>query len=79
MDEPGGGDLGEQLVLADLVNRVLDRGVTVAGSVLISVAGVDLIFLNLRLDLAAVETAAKYGMTRMRGTGRKLPSSGERG
>jgi hypothetical protein len=48
-------DLGEQLVLTDLVNRVLDRGVSVVGDVLISVAGVDLIHLGLRLDLAAVE------------------------
>jgi hypothetical protein len=78
MDEPG-GDLGEQLVLADLVNRVLDRGVTVAGTVLISVAGVDLIYLSLRLDLAAVETAAKHGMTRLGGSARWLPPSGEGG
>jgi hypothetical protein len=79
MDEPGGGELDEQLVLADLVNRVLDRGVTVAGNVLISVAGVDLIYLSLRLDLAAVETAAKHGMTRLSGSARKLPPPGEGG
>ena len=52
------GELYDQLVLSDLVNRVLDRGVSVMGDVLISVAGVDLIHLGLRLDLAAVETAA---------------------
>jgi hypothetical protein len=52
------GDLNEQLVLADLVNRVLDRGISVMGDVMISVAGVDLIHLGLRLDLAAVETTA---------------------
>jgi hypothetical protein len=47
--------LHEQLVLTDLVNRVLDRGVSVIGDVVISVAGVDLVHLGLRLDLAAVE------------------------
>ena len=52
------GELGEQLVLSDLVNRVLDRGVTVVGDVTISVAGVDLVHLGLRLDLAAIEPLA---------------------
>ena len=54
-------DLGEQLVLADLVNRVLDRGVSVMGEVTISVAGVDLIHLGLRLDLSAIETMSSPG------------------
>lgn len=48
-------DVREQLVLADLVNRVLDRGVSVVGQVTISVAGVDLVYLGLRLDLMAIE------------------------
>jgi hypothetical protein len=51
------GEVYDQLVLSDLVNRVLDRGVSVMGNVVISVAGVDLIHLGLRLDLAATETA----------------------
>jgi len=50
-------DLGESLVLTDLVNRVLDRGVTVLGDVTISVAGVDLVHLGLRLEVASVEPA----------------------
>jgi hypothetical protein len=53
----GDYDVEEQFALADLVNRVLDRGVTVVGQVTISVAGVDLIYLGLRLDLAAIEAA----------------------
>ena len=53
----GDVDLQEQLVLTDLVNRVLDRGVSVVGEVTISVAGVDLIYLGLRLDLAAIQSA----------------------
>lgn len=48
-------DLEEQLVLTDLLNRVLDRGVTVYGDVTISIAGVDLVWLGLRLDLSAIE------------------------
>ncbi|HEX6135637.1 MAG TPA: gas vesicle protein [Longimicrobiales bacterium] len=48
----GDDDLG----LADLVNRVLDKGAVIAGDVTISVAGVDLIYLGLRLVLSSVES-----------------------
>jgi hypothetical protein len=51
----------EELVLAELVSRVLDRGVVVAGDVTISVAGVDLIHLALRLRLSASETLWRRG------------------
>jgi hypothetical protein len=50
----------EALVLSDLVSRVLDRGVSVIGNVVISVAGVDLVRLGLRLDLWAVETERQW-------------------
>ena len=50
----------DELVLSDLVSRVLDRGVSVMGDVVISVAGVDLIRLGLRLDLMAVETLSQW-------------------
>jgi hypothetical protein len=48
-------DEDEPLVLSDLLNRVLDKGVVVAGEVTIAVAGIDLIRLDLRLLLVAVE------------------------
>lgn len=44
------------LALSDLVNRVLDRGVVIQGSVMLSVAGIDLIKLDLSLVLSAVES-----------------------
>ena len=53
-------DAEEALVLSDLVSRVLDRGVSVVGDVVISVAGVDLVRLGLRLDLWAVETERQW-------------------
>lgn len=62
--------LREELVLSELVNRVLDRGVVVSGEVVISVAGVDLVYLGLDLLLTSVETAASRG-------GGRPPSSGE--
>jgi gas vesicle structural protein len=45
------------LELADLLNRVLDKGAVIAGSVTISVGDIDLIQLDLTVVLTAVETA----------------------
>ncbi len=45
------------LELADLINRVLDKGAVIAGSVTISVGDIDLIQLDLTVVLTAVETA----------------------
>ena len=44
------------LELADLINRVLDKGAVIAGSVTISVGDIDLIQLDLTLVLTAIET-----------------------
>jgi hypothetical protein len=43
---------GEQLALVDLVDRLIDGGVVIHGDVLLSLAGVDLVYLGLRLVLA---------------------------
>jgi gas vesicle structural protein len=57
MSEPlAEAELHSQMSLAELVNRVLDRGAMVTGEVTISVAGVDLLFVGLQLILAAAET-----------------------
>lgn len=42
--------------LVELVNRVLDKGAVISGDVVISVAGVDLIYVGLRLVVSSVET-----------------------
>jgi hypothetical protein len=47
------------LVLSDLVNRVLDTGVVISGHVLISIADIDLIALDLKLLITSIETATK--------------------
>jgi gas vesicle structural protein len=53
-------DLEEgNLVLSDLVNRVLDKGVVISGHVLISIADIDLISLDLKLLITSIETAAQ--------------------
>lgn len=43
--------------MCELLDRVLNTGVVVQGEIVISVAGVDLIYLNLQLLLSSVETA----------------------
>lgn len=50
-------DTGEQLVLGDLINRVLDKGVVISGQVTISVADIDLIALDLRVLITSIQTA----------------------
>lgn len=52
--------LDERLRLVELVDRVLDRGVVLRGDVLISVAGVDLVYVELHLLLSAVETMWRH-------------------
>jgi gas vesicle structural protein len=53
-------DLEEgNLVLSDLVNRVLDKGVVISGHVLISIADIDLVALDLKLIITSIETAAQ--------------------
>jgi hypothetical protein len=49
----------EDTSLLELVDRLLNKGVVLAGEATISVAGVDLIYLGLNVVLAAVETIEK--------------------
>lgn len=54
----------EQLVLGDLLNHVLDKGVVISGTVTISVADIDLLVLDLRLLLTSIETSMRRGVER---------------
>jgi hypothetical protein len=45
----------QDVTLLDLVDRLIDHGVILAGDVTISVANVDLIFLGLRVLLVPVQ------------------------
>jgi hypothetical protein len=46
---------GEEVALVDLVDRLIDGGVVLTGDVLLSLAGVDLVYLGLRLVLAPAD------------------------
>ena len=59
-----------RLVLSDLLNRVLDRGLAVTGSVTLAVADIDLVRLDLSLVLTAVETAFRRSSDVRRGSAR---------
>jgi hypothetical protein len=47
--------------LVDLLDRVIDRGAVVTGDIVIGLAGIDLIRLDARLLLAAVDRLAADG------------------
>lgn len=52
----------EELVLGDLLNHVLDKGVVISGNVTISIANIDLLVLDLRLLLTSVESSLRRGL-----------------
>ena len=43
---------GDDIALVDLVDRLIGGGVVVGGDIVLSLAGVDLVYLGLRLVLA---------------------------
>jgi gas vesicle structural protein len=56
-DTPLDADESQQLVLSDLINRVLDKGVVISGHVTISIAEIDLVALDLRVLITSIQTA----------------------
>ena len=60
----------KDVTLLEVLDRVLEKGVVVAGDAVISVADVDLIYVGLRVLLSSVET-----MERLRSGGGNTPSA----
>ncbi len=57
---------GRDVAIADLLDRALNKGVVLWGEATISLAGVDLIYVGLRVLVASLETAQRIcgtGMT----------------
>ena len=52
-----GFEENERVSICEVLDRVLNKGVVVAGEMTISVAGVDLLYLGLQLVLTSIETA----------------------
>jgi len=55
----------KRINLSEVLDRVLTKGVVISGELWISVADIDLIYLQLRVLLSSVETALKmkHGLT----------------
>lgn len=48
--------------LADVVERVLDKGLVINADIVISLCNTELLSIKLRAALASFETAAKWGL-----------------
>jgi hypothetical protein len=55
-----GNDETTDLTLLDLIDHVLNTGVVIRGNLVLSLAGVDLVYLGLDLILSSVETALRH-------------------
>jgi hypothetical protein len=59
----GSGALGRQPdSLADVLERVLDKGVVIAGDVVVNLLDIELLTLKLRLFVSSAETAREMGL-----------------
>lgn len=66
----------ERLVLGDLLNHVLDKGVVISGTVTISIANIDLLLVDLRVLLTSIETAVRHSIDQ--GVDRLAAAEGQR-
>jgi len=60
--------------LADVIDRILDKGLVINADIAVSVAGVELLGIKIRAALASFETAAKYGLEFPSGTNLETPA-----
>lgn len=58
----GGSSSSRSTSLADVLDRVLDKGIVIVGDVVVSVLDVELLTLKLRLFIASADTAHQLGM-----------------
>ena len=56
-------DAEDEVSLVEILDHVLNSGVVIHGSLVISLAGVDLVYLGLNVVLTSVETALKNLLT----------------
>ena len=59
----GSGALGKQPdSLADVLERVLDKGIVIAGDIVVNVLDIELLTLKLRLFVSSADTAKEMGL-----------------
>ena len=54
------------VTLSEVLDRVLNKGVVVTGEVVISVAGIDLVYLGLNVVLTSIQTARECALDTQR-------------
>jgi gas vesicle structural protein len=54
--------VGGPATAADIIDRVLDKGLVINADIAVSLAGVELLSIRIRAVLASLESAAKYGL-----------------
>ncbi len=60
--------------LAELIDRILDKGLVINADIKIDLAGTEILGIKLRAALASFETAAKFGLAFPSGTNLKAPA-----
>src|SRR5881275_3137249 len=58
----GGASASQPTNLADLLERVLDKGIVIAGDITLALASVDILTLKIRLLIASVDKAQEIGI-----------------
>jgi len=60
--------------LAELIDRILDKGLVINADIKVDLAGTELLGIKLRAALASFETAAKFGLAFPSGTNLNAPA-----
>ncbi len=61
----------DDLALADLLDRALNKGVVLWGEAMISLAGIELVYVGLRVLVASYATAERFRTAGINGARRK--------
>lgn len=60
--------------LADVIDRILDKGLVINADIVVSAVGIELLGIKIKAALASFETAAKYGLEFPSGTRMETPA-----
>ncbi|WP_308634027.1 gas vesicle protein GvpJ [Paenibacillus silvisoli] len=50
----------KEITLLDILDSLLDTGVVVRGELILSIANIDLVYIDLRLLVTAIESIVRY-------------------
>ncbi len=66
--------LAPSLSAADLIDRILDKGLVINADIKVAVVGMELLDIRIRAALSSFETAARYGLEFPSGTRMETPA-----